>query len=90
MKALRLFLTSSTESERERLAKGAGTTVPYLYAIAGGHRDPKIETIAAIERSSITISKRSKGRLPILPRTEISPACAACPFAKACKKPETA
>lgn len=84
--ALRKFLTAATEEERDRLAAAAGTSTSYLYTIAGGHRHAKIETVAAIERASTTMSKRSRGRLPIVPRSDLASTCAECPHFKACRK----
>lgn len=37
---MRTFLQSINADERKKVAKSAGTSVNYLYQIAGGHRDP--------------------------------------------------
>lgn len=48
---MRTFLQTSTASERELLAKAVGTTVAYLYQIAGGHRDPSPTLAIQIHRA---------------------------------------
>lgn len=37
------WLKKATASERDRVAAAAGTSVGYLYQIAGGHRKPSLE-----------------------------------------------
>lgn len=49
---LREWLHGSTEAERERLAKDAGTSVAYLWQLAGGHRKASIELASRLQGAS--------------------------------------
>lgn len=49
---LRDWINSHTDADRQRLADGAGTTVAYLWQLAGGHRKATIEMIAKLHKAS--------------------------------------
>ncbi|SEG15538.1 helix-turn-helix domain-containing protein [Marinobacterium lutimaris] len=46
------WLKDHTAEERKALATAAGTTVAYLYQLAGGHRTPSYKLANAIERKT--------------------------------------
>lgn len=71
------LLRDATPDERDRLARLAGTTVNYLYQVAGCHRPrPSAEFAVALADASMTLNKATKGRLPILTVREIATMCA--------------
>jgi hypothetical protein len=78
------WMSLATVEEQQLLAERAGTSRGYLYQLAGGHRQASAELGAAIERESKFMAKASKGRLPIIYRTDIVAACRACDFAQKC------
>jgi hypothetical protein len=78
------WMSLATVEEQQLLAERAGTSRGYLYQLAGGHRQASAELGAAIERESKVMSKASKGRLPVIFRTDIVAACRACDFAQKC------
>lgn len=84
MNMMRLWLHTATEDERLLLALEAGTSRGYLDQLAGGHRVPKPELAAAIEAQALAMHKDSEGRLPVIYRTDLVPACARCAFAEKC------
>lgn len=55
MKTLKEWLRESTPEERKRVAKESGTSVAYLYQIAGKHRTPSLKLIA---RLNISLDKQ--------------------------------
>lgn len=78
------WMSLATVEEQQLLAERAGTSRGYLYQLAGGHRQGSAELGAAIERESKVMARASKGRLPIIYRTDIVAACRACDFAQKC------
>lgn len=81
---MKAWMSSATVDEQSALAKRAGTSRGYLYQLAGGHRQASADLGAAIERETRVMHRASKGRLPIVYRTDIVPACRACEFAQKC------
>lgn len=81
---MKQWMAAATVDEQQLLAQRAGTSRGYLYQIAGGHRQASAELGAAIERESRAMAKASKGRLPVIYRTDIVAACRACEFAQKC------
>ena len=81
---LKVWMSAATVDEQVLLAERTGTTRPMLYQYAGGHRQASAERGGAIERETRIMAKASKGRLPIVYRTDIVPACRACEFAQRC------
>lgn len=61
------LLRECTEDERKRLATESGTTVNYLYILAGGGRlSPKASLAVGLEDASRRLNKESKGRTRIV------------------------
>lgn len=81
---MRAWLRAATPDERKLLADKAGTTVGMLNQYAGGHRECSAARAGMIETASTAMSKASKGRLQVLLRTDLVPACRACPYAAKC------
>lgn len=81
---MRAWMAAATPDEQTTLAKRVGTSRGMLYQYAGGHRQASAAVGAAIERETRLMHKASKGRLPIVYRTDIVPACRACEFAQKC------
>jgi hypothetical protein len=71
------FLRIATPAERERCAVLAGTSVSYLYQLAGCHRKrPSAELALLIEDATRTLSKESNGRLPTINARTVATMCA--------------
>lgn len=81
---MKIWMAAATVEEQEMLAQSAGTSRGYLYQLAGGHRQASAELGAAIEAKTKAMAKASKGRLPVIYRTDIVPACRACIYAQKC------
>lgn len=87
--AMKAWLRQATAAEQEALAARAGTSRQYLHHLAAGEetnyrREPKPALAAAIERETKAMAKASKGRLPIVYRTDLVTACRQCEFARKC------
>lgn len=83
------WMAQATFDEKTRMAELAGTTIGTLRQAAGAYRTDgqlHVEPVLArrIELATIALSK--EGKLPVLPREKLSPACAGCEFAKRCRK----
>lgn len=70
------WLRLASESDRERLALLAGTSVNYLYQIAACRREPKVGLAFRIESASRKMWAESEGRLGIITAEEIAQQCA--------------
>lgn len=81
---MKAWMAAATVDEQVTLAERVGTSRGMLYQYAGGHRQASATVGAAIERETKVMAKASKGRLPIVYRTDIVPACRACEFAQKC------
>ena len=81
---LKVWMAAATADEQELLAQRVGTTRANLYQYAGGHRQASAERGGAIERETRAMAKASKGRLPVVVRTDIVSACRACEYAQKC------
>lgn len=81
---MRAWMAAATTKEQKELAERCGTSRQYLYQLAGGFRQASAELGAAIERETKAMHLTSKGRLPIVYRTDLVPACRACEFAQRC------
>lgn len=77
-------MAAATTDEQNLLAERVGTTRGHLYQLSGGHRQASAAMGGAIERETKTMAKTSKGRLPVVVRTDIVPACRACEYAQRC------
>lgn len=72
-----LLRACESEAEREQFASLAGTTVNYLYALAGCHRgQPRAGLAVGIEDASRVFHQRTAGRIPIIGMREIATMCA--------------
>jgi hypothetical protein len=81
---LKRWLRAATAAEQIELADGVGTSVNVLEQYACRHRKPSAARAIEIEQAAGPITKRSKGRLPRLLRTDMVEACANCEFARKC------
>jgi hypothetical protein len=83
---LKRWMRAATTEEQAELAAGVGTSVNVLEQYACRHRNPSTERAIAIELAAAPITRRRKGKnkLPRLLRTDMSPACAGCAFARKC------
>jgi len=84
---LKTWLRQATRAEQETLAERAGTSVQYLGHVAAGDdknykREPKPALAAAIERETKAMARASKGRLPVVYRTDLNSTCRGCEFAR--------
>jgi len=81
---MRRWMAAATVDEQELLAQRVGTSRGMLYQMAGGHRNASAERAQAIERETKLMAKASKGRLPVVYRTDLCEACRMCDFAHRC------
>ena len=82
---LERFRELATTAERKELANTCGTSMEYLfYHVAKGRREPNPALAARIEEATIAMARSSKGRLPVVYRTEMNTACRGCKFAIRC------
>lgn len=75
------WIYKAAVSEQIELAARCGTSRSYLYHI-GVHRFPSPELAAKIEAASKDMHIETAGRLPIIYRTDLTPACRNCEFAR--------
>lgn len=80
---MRVWMRAATEDERHWLALDIGTSRGYLDQLAGGHREPKPELAAEIERAT-ALAHAENPRLPRIYRTDLVSACRSCAFAAQC------
>lgn len=74
-----LLRACQNDAERRAFAEQAGTTVNYLYALAGchrGQRGPSAALAIGIEDASRDFHWRTKGRIPVVSVREIATMCA--------------
>lgn len=81
---MRQWMAAATVDEQELLAQRVGTSRGMLYQMAGGYRNASAERAQAIERETRLMAKASKGRLPVVYRTDLCGACRSCDFARRC------
>ncbi len=84
---MKAWLNAATTDERELLASRVGTSAQYLFHVAVNEdkayrREPKLGLAAGIERETKAMHKASKGRLPIVLRTDLVSGCRSCPYAQ--------
>lgn len=81
MTPLAAFLRAATAAERERCALLAGTSVSYLYQLAGCHRkNPGSALANGIAQATTTLHAESGGRLPALSVETLATMCAMAGF----------
>ena len=67
------WLRLATPEERTRAAALAGTSVNYLYQLAGAFRGaPRVDKAFALEDAFRILHEESLGRLPLITAREIS------------------
>ena len=88
MNQLRTWMTSATQQQKIALADLAGTSVGMLYQIAGAYRRESKETVVrsglAIRLEQAAKALNKDNLLPELLRTDLSPDCRGCDFARRC------
>lgn len=78
---LTTLLRSCTEAERHQLAQLAGTSVNYLYSLAGCHRERvNVKLALAIEDASVVLNAETLGLTPIITARQLSTMCTIAPF----------
>ncbi len=81
---LRHWMRIADPHEQELLARRVGTTRGMLHQYAGGHRRASALTAGKIEAETTLLNKASRGRLPIIYRTDLAEACLTCQYARKC------
>ncbi len=81
---LRLWMAAATVQEQAALAEAIGTSRQMLYQYAGGHREVSAARGGQIETATKAMARLSKGRLPVVYRTDTVAACRACEYAQRC------
>lgn len=81
---MKAWMAAATVDEQEMLAERVGTSRGMLYQMAGGYRNASAERAQSIERETRLMARASKGRLPIVYRTDLAEACRGCDFAQRC------
>ena len=77
------FLQAASSDERERCALLAGTTVNYLYQLAGCNRQQAGSDLALrIEDATTTMNIETSGRLPAISVRELAAMCAVAKLAR--------
>lgn len=81
---MKAWMMAATPQEQEALAEMVGTSRAMLYHYAGGFREVSAARGGQIEAATRTMAKASKGRLPIVYRTDVVEACRSCEYAQRC------
>ena len=76
------WIYRASVAEQEDLVSRCGTSRSYLYHL-GVHRFPSPELASKIELVTKEMNVESNGRLPVVYRTDLAPACRNCEFARA-------
>lgn len=70
---LLVLLRALSPEERTTLAGWAGTSVSYLYQLAGCARSsPRVRLVLDIEKASIRMNKRTRGRTPVVTAVQMA------------------
>jgi hypothetical protein len=80
----KLWMRAATPDEQELMAQAIGTSRGMLYQISGGHATVSAERGILVERTAARMHRESKGRLPLIYRTDLVEACRGCDFAQKC------
>lgn len=81
---VKVWMSSATKDQQELLATAVGTSRGMLYQYASNNRTPSAERAIKIEAATMLMSKQTRGKLPVLYRSDMSTACATCHFAQKC------
>lgn len=87
MNRLKIWMAAATSDEQELLASRIGTSKGMLYQYAGGFREVSALRGGQIEAVTMQMAKASKGRLPVVYRTDVVAACRQCQYAAKCLGP---
>ena len=87
MNIVKLWMRAATPAEQELMAEALKTSRGMLYQISGGHAPVSAERAVLMERQAKVMHRASKGRLPLIYRTDLNEACRACEFAHRCLGP---
>lgn len=85
--ALKVWMAAATPDEQELLAERIGSSRGMLYQYAGGFREVSALRGGQIETATKVMAKASKGRLPVVYRTDVVEACRQCQYAAKCLGP---
>lgn len=78
------WFAAASVPERETLAAMVGTSVGTLEQYGLGSRNPSAERGLEIEQATKLLAAQTRGRLPVVLRSDIVTACQQCDFAKRC------
>lgn len=78
---MKTWMAAATKDEQKLLAERVGTSVGMLFQWSGGHRKCSATTAGRLEQETKAMHKASKGRLPIIYRTDTCEACRGCQYA---------
>lgn len=78
------WIAAANKTEQEQLADLAGTSRPHLYHLSAGRRTCGPELARELETASKQLALLTRGRLPVLKRTDLCPACGRCEYAAKC------
>ena len=80
------WMKQSTIAEKRLLAQKAETSLSLLYQLSYGTRNASSELAGRIEKAVSGINKASRhAPLPDVNRSDLSDACAKCPYYKRCR-----
>ena len=90
MNQMRVWMLAASSKEIVRLAEMSGTTVGTLNQISGSYRTGGVPTVrsglAGRIQSAANDLRRKNKTLPVILRTDLSPECRDCEYAKHCLK----
>lgn len=81
---IKTWMTLATTAQQEQLAALLGSSRATLYQYSNLERGVSATRAIALEKATTKMAKITKGRLPVVLRTETSEACGQCEFAKKC------
>ena len=87
MNIVKLWMKAATPDEQQLMADALGTSRAMLYQISGGHAPVSAERAVRFEHQAKAMHRASKGRLPLVYRTDLNEACRGCDFAQRCLGP---
>lgn len=81
---LKNWMTLATVAEQVQLAEMLNSSRATLYQYSNQERGVSSGRAIDFEKATTKMFKITKGRLPVVLRTELSEACSRCEFAKKC------
>lgn len=90
MNQMRVWMQAASPNEQAKLAQLSGTTIGTLHQISGSYRTGGTPTVRSglagrIQSAANDLRKKNK-LLPVVLRTDLSPECRDCDYAKHCLK----